>query len=238
MSSAEVRTPTAGTAPHLPAVLLFDVYETLVDLSSLGTRFTEVGAVAQQARTWLTHLLLDGMALTAARAQAHFGQLAEATLRSHLEGGQNLSCTLDEAVTHIMGAFEELDLHADVTSGLPALAALGPRLVTLGNADAAVSERLFARAGLAELFEQHLSTDDAGMWKPSPAAYAYAAGRCRSRPAAMMLVAVHPWDINGAHLAGYRTAWINRAGATYPGYFHSPTVEARSLNDLAALLQS
>lgn len=235
MSSAEVRMSAGGIAPARPEVLLFDVYDTLVDLSALGTRFAGVGADAPLARTWLSAVLLDGMALTAARAQAHFSQLAEATLRSHL-GGQHLSCTVDDAVTHIMGAFDELDVHGDVTAGLTALAALGPRLVTLGNAEAAIAERLFARAGLGGYFERHLSTDDAGMWKPSPAAYAYAAGRCRSRPASMMLVAVHPWDINGAHLAGMRTAWINRAEATYPGYFHSPTIGARSLADLAEQL--
>jgi len=236
MSSAEARTPEGGPAPHLPAVLLFDVYETLVDLSSLGTRFVDVGAAAPQARTWLATVLLDGMALTAARAPARFSQLAEASLRSCLVGEQ-LSCTVDEAVGHIMGGFDSLDVHDDVATGLPALAALGPQLVTLGNAEAAIAERLFARAGLAELFQRHLSTDEAGMWKPSPAAYAYAAGRCRSRPAAMMLVASQPWDINGAHLAGFRTAWINRADATYPGYFHPPTIQARSLPHLAELLQ-
>jgi 2-haloacid dehalogenase len=221
-------------------VLLFDVYETLSDLSDLsplGRRFVDVGAPAHLARTWLATLLLDGMALTAARAQAHFTQLAVGTLRSTLTG-LALNRTVDVAVTHIMGGFDELDVHDDVPEGLPALGALGPRLVTLSNAEVSVTEQLFGRAGLAGLFDQHLSTEDAGMWKPAPAAYAYAAGRCRSRPAAMMLVAVHPWDINGAHLAGLRTAWINRTGETYPGYFNAPTLEARSLTHLAHLLST
>ena len=131
-----------------------------------------------------------------------------------------------------------LDVHSDVPTGLPALAALGPRLVTLSNAEVSVAEKRFARAGLSGHFERHLSTDDAGIWKPAPAAYAYAAGRCRSRAGALMLVAVHPWDINGAHLAGLRTAWINRTGATYPKYFIAPTIEATSLVHLAHQLSN
>ena len=221
----------------LPDVLLFDAYETLSDLSPLGSRFIDVGAPAELARTWLTTLLLDGLALTAARAQAHFGQLAVGTLRSNLEM-LPLNRSLDAVVAHIMGGFDELDVHSDVPEGLPALEALGPRLVTLSNAEVSVAERLFARAGVSGHFERHLSTEDAGIWKPAPAAYAYAAGRCRSRPAAMMLVAVHPWDINGAHLAGMRTAWINRTGATYPEYFNAPVLEATSLTHLAHLLGS
>ena len=219
----------------VPDVLLFDVYETLSDLSSLGVRFDDVGAPAHLARTWLATLLLDGMALTAARAQAHFSQLAAGTLRACVEG-LALNRTVDEAIAHIMGGFDELAVHADVPASLPALEALGPRLVTLSNAAASVAEQLFGRAGLAGHFDSHLSTEDAGIWKPAPTAYAYAAGRCRARPAEMMLVAVHPWDINGAHLAGLRTAWINRTGATYPGYFNAPTLEARSLTHLAQLL--
>jgi 2-haloacid dehalogenase len=216
---------------------LFDVYETLLDLSPQGGRFVDVGAPAELARTWLTTVLLDGLALTAARAQAHFTQLAVHTLRSGLEG-LPLDRTLDEAVEHIMGGFDELDVHSDVPEGLSALGGLGPRLVTLSNAEASVAEGPFRRAGVNGRFERHLSTEEAGIWKPAPAAYAYAAGRCRTRPAAMMLVAVHPWDINGAHLAGMRTAWINRTGATYPEYFHAPTLQATSLIDLADLLDS
>ena len=235
MSDLTAQTPNSGSALPVPDVLLFDVYETLSDLSSLGVRFVDVGAPAHLTRTWLATLLLDGMALTAARAQAHFSQLAVGTLRASLTG-LALNRTVDEAIAHIMGGFDELGVHADVPASLPALEALGPRLVTLSNAAVSVAERLFGRAGLAGHFDRHLSTEDAGIWKPAPTAYAYAAGRCRSRPAEMMLVAVHPWDINGAHLAGLRTAWINRTGATYPSYFNAPTLEARSLTHLAQLL--
>ena len=230
MSDAGTRIPESGSI--LPDVLLFDTYETLSDLSPLGGRFVDVGAPDQLARTWLTALLLDGMALTAARASAHFTQLAAGTLRSSL-AGVPLNRTVDQAIEHIMGGLDELDVHADVPEGLSALGALGPRLVTLSNVEVAVAEGLFARTGLAGHFERHLSTEEAGFWKPAPAAYAYAAGRCRARPVAMMLVATHPWDINGAHLAGMRSAWIDRTGAPYPDYFNAPTLHATSLVDLA-----
>lgn len=227
--------PGARNSDHssaLPDVLLFDVYETLSDLSPMAGRFADVGAPDELARTWLTTLLLDGLALTAARAPAHFTQLAVGTLSSSL-AGLPLNRTIDEAVAHVMGGFDELDVGSDVNEGLSALAACGPRLATLSNADVSVAERLFTRAGVNGHFERHLSTEEAGIWKPAPAAYAYAAGRCRSRPGAMMLVAVHPWDINGANLAGMRTAWINRTGATYPEYFQAPTLQATSLTHLA-----
>jgi len=42
----------------------------------------------------------------------------------------------------------------------------------------------------------------------------------------------------GSDLAGLRTAWINRTGATYPEYFNAPTLEAKSLTHSAHLLDS
>lgn len=237
MTEPTAHTPETDSVMPAPDVLLFDVYETLSDLSPLGGRFVDVGAPPDLARTWLATLLLDGMALTAARAQAHFTHLAAGTLRSSLTG-LALNRPVEESVTHILGGFDTLDVHADVPAGLTALKNIGPRLVTLSNPEVSVTEQLFERAGLAALFDAHLTTEDAGMWKPAPAAYAYAAGRCRSRPAAMMLVAVHPWDINGAHLAGLRTAWINRTGQQYPSYFNAPTIEAQTLTHLAHLLRT
>ena len=79
---------------------------------------------------------------------------------------------------------------------------------------------------------------DAGVWKPACAAYEYAA---RSRGTAlgeMLLVAVHPWDIDGAARAGMSTAWINRADSAYPEVFTSPTWRASTLLELAEQLGS
>jgi 2-haloacid dehalogenase len=51
-----------------------------------------------------------------------------------------------------------------------------------------------------------------------------------------MLVAVHPWDIDGAHRAGMRTAWLNREGAPYPAVHTSPEITVNSLPELAEAL--
>ena len=52
-----------------------------------------------------------------------------------------------------------------------------------------------------------------------------------------MLVAVHPWDIDGAARAGLATAWIDRTGAPYPEYFTAPDLAACSLVELADQLR-
>jgi 2-haloacid dehalogenase len=49
----------------------------------------------------------------------------------------------------------------------------------------------------------------------------------------MILVAVHPWDIDGAARAGMRTCWINRRDLPYPDYFRPPEITVTALPELA-----
>ena len=227
--------PGSTNVPRLPAVILFDVNETLSDMSPMAERFVEVGAPAQLAATWFATLLRDGFALTAAGSTAPFAQLGVGLLRASIDR-LPINRSIDEAIEHIMGGFEELSVHDDVHDGIPALSALDTRLVTLSNGAATVAQRLFERAGIGKHFERLLSVEDAGVWKPAPGAYAYAGQQCGVELIDMMLVAVHPWDIDGAHRAGLGTAWINRTDATYPDYFTAPTLEANSVSHLAQLL--
>ena len=129
-------------------------------------------------------------------------------------------------------------MHPDVGPGVRALRAAGWRLVTLTNGSTDVTERLLAQAGIRDEFEALLSVQDAGVWKPARAAYEYAARSRGTELGEMLLVAVHPWDIDGAARAGMSTAWINRAASVYPDVFTSPMWRASTLLELAEQLGS
>lgn len=215
-----------------PSVVVFDVNETLSDLSPMAQRFAEVGAPGQLAKTWFASLLRDGFALATAGSTAPFAALGEGVLRILLTGIP-LRGSLDDAVGHIMAGFAALPVHPDVPTGIRSLQAAGVRLVTLSNGSADVAEQLFARAGLGDAFDLLLSVTEAGVWKPAGDAYRYAARRCETPLAEMLLVAAHPWDIDGAARAGMGTAWINRTRSPYPDYFCPPDMTAADLDELA-----
>jgi len=54
----------------------------------------------------------------------------------------------------------------------------------------------------------------------------------------VMLVAVHPWDCNGAKAAGLKAAFIARKGENYPDFFTAPDYSAKCLEDLAQQLRA
>ncbi|RAM38384.1 haloacid dehalogenase type II [Arthrobacter globiformis] len=223
--------------PKQPTVIIFDVNETLSDLSPLADRFAETGAPRTLAKLWFATLLRDGFALAAAGDNKTFAEIGAEALRGLLTGS-DLNRETDAAVDHIMQGMAGLGLHPDVPDGVSALKASGYRLVTLTNGSASVAERLFNAAGIRDSFDLPLSVEDAPAWKPARAAYDHAARTCGADPEQLLLAAVHPWDIHGAARAGLQTAWINRSGAPYPAYFTAPDCTASSLPDLAGALAS
>ncbi|PZS29793.1 MAG: haloacid dehalogenase type II [Pseudonocardiales bacterium] len=218
-----------------PLVVVFDVNETLSDMAPLAERFMDLGAPEHLAKLWFASLLRDGFALTAAGAGDNFATLADGALRTVLTDVP-LDRDVDAAVEHVMSGFTSLSLHPDVADCVRALQRARLRLVTLTNGSARTAEALLAGAGINDAFELLLSVEDAGAWKLVRAAYQYAASQCGAEASDMMLVAVHPWDIDGAARAGLRTAWVNRAGGSYPAYFTAPESTVSGLAHLAELM--
>ncbi|WP_217915738.1 haloacid dehalogenase type II [Miltoncostaea marina] len=216
------------------AVVVLDVNETLSDMAPLGRRFADLGLDPALARAWFAGVLRDGFALTAAGGDARFAAIAEAELRRLLDAAAP-GHDAGAAVAHVLGGFATLGVHPDVPGGIAALADAGHRVVTLSNGAAAVAERLLAEAGVRDRVEACLSVEAAGAWKPARAAYLHAARACGVAPGDMTMVAVHPWDIDGAVRAGLRTVWISRDGAAYPPHFRPPGRTARGLDALAPL---
>ena len=221
--------------PARPSALVFDVNETLSDMSPLAQRFADVGAAEHLAATWFASLLRDGFALTSAGVNPAFADIAMDLLRGQLTGQVP---NPEAGVQHIMAGFAELPTHADVVPGIRDLAGLGVRLMTLSNGSTSVADALLRRSGIRTEFEQLLSVEDADLWKPAKTAYAHALQASGLPAGEVMLVAVHPWDIDGAHRAGLRTAWVNRTRRRYPSHFSKPDLEVTSVTDLAGRLGS
>lgn len=213
-------------------VLVFDVNETLSDLAPLRVRFEEVGAPAELMPTWFAGVLRDGFALTAAGAYADFASVALDGLRMLLPGAEGWAGDVEAAARHVLDGFAYLEVHPDVPDSVRKLADAGFRLVTMTNGSSALTERLLARAALLDCFEALLDVRGPCCWKPAPAAYRYAVEQMAVRPDQAMLVAVHPWDVDGALRAGLGGAWLRRGATVYPQTMSRPTRSAQDLREL------
>ena len=215
-----------------PEVLVLDVNETLSDLEPLRPRMEQAGLPPHALEAWFAATLRDGFAVTAAGGYASFRDVAADALRTLLAAH---GVDDADAVEKVLAGFPELPPHPDVGPGLRRIHDLGVRLVTLTNGASAMSERMLSSAGVLPLLEQRLSVEQPQRWKPHADAYRYAATACGVEPARMALVAVHPWDVDGARRAGLAGIWVDRKGSPYPKALLPPSMRVSDLEELAEI---
>ena len=114
----------------------------------------------------------------------------------------------------LMGAWHRLDPWPDVRTGLDELR-LEHVTATLSNGHLALLVDLARHGDLR--FDCLLSAELARAYKPAPEVYLTAARLLGFEPGEVMLVAAHPWDLQGAREAGLRTAFIDRPLEYGPG---------------------
>jgi 2-haloacid dehalogenase len=199
------------------SALVFDVFGTLVDWrSAIATAFRSSGAPGdpeELADAWRARYrpILDEVN-EGERPWGNFDELHLATLDDLLaERGIELSA---DARWRLVDAWHRLDPWPDVRSGLDALRR--QRITaTLSNGHLALLVDLARHGDLH--FDCLLSAELARAYKPAAETYRTAARLLALEPDELMLVAAHPWDLQGARDAGLRTAFIDRPLEYGPG---------------------
>lgn len=114
----------------------------------------------------------------------------------------------------LMNEYLRMPAWPDVPAALHALRERGLRLALLSNATDRILVSGLARAGLAGLFAQVISTDRIRTFKPDPRAYQLGVDVMGLPREEILFVPFAGWDLAGAQWSGYRTFWNNRAMAT------------------------
>jgi 2-haloacid dehalogenase len=136
----------------------------------------------------------------------------------------------DAGLDELMAAYLQLEIYSDVAPGLEKLSRLPLRI--LSNGSPKMLE--VANAGLQKMFAGVLSVDAVRIYKPNPAVYQMALRKTDLPKEEIGFVSSNFWDICGAGAFGFRTFWINRAGAIPDELDYRPTAIVRSLQELAA----
>lgn len=209
-----------------PQVIVLDVNETLFALDALDPVFEQLG-LGGQRDLWFVRTLRSGFALTCMGTYRAFPDVARQALKS-LDPDRIGESEQDA----LMSAFANLDPHPDVAPALRALRDAGSRMVTLSVGNATNVERLFDRAGMADLVDVHLSCESVQRWKPAREPYLHACEVLDVHPSDAWMVAAHSWDMGGAAAVGMRTAWISRLEGEFDSSFGSPDVSCADLEDV------
>ncbi|MDT0327102.1 HAD family hydrolase [Nocardiopsis lambiniae] len=214
-----------------PAVVVFDVLDTLFPLAPLEWRFREAGIPRVLMGRWADHLSRDVFALALVGGDRSFEDVVRGALRDIT--GHQIAPGAEDA---IFDGLSSLEPRREAAAALTAVREAGLRAVALGNTDPATTAALVGRAGLEGLLG-HLG--DGGpdrVWKPAPAAYLGATRSLGVAPGRIALVTAHGWDVAGAARAGWVTGWSAHLEGRFPAVFGAPDATGGDLAETVAAL--
>ncbi len=193
-----------------PSIIVFDVNETLLDITTLEPLFERLFADRKVLREWFTQLILYSQSMTLSGLYTPFGELAVGTLR--------MLATLHQVTLNASDSNElkermsNMPAHPDVVPALSQLQDARFRLVTLSNSPSSASPSPLGKAGLSHFFEHSFSVDATGKFKPAAETYQLVAQNLSVATSELCLVTCHLWDTIGAQAAGCRGAFLTRSG--------------------------
>ena len=196
--------------PRFKAVA-FD-YFVLFDPSSIVPAVEKVfpGRGAEFTKTWRTKQFEYGFLRSITRRHRDFFAVTADALDYTAEV---MSLPLaPEARERLLEAYLTLTPWPDTVAALKRLRAAGVRITTIANFSGKMLRANAERAGITALFDELLSTEVNGTYKPDRAAYALALSHLRLSKGEIAFAAFGGWDAYGAKSFGYTTYWVNRFG--------------------------
>jgi 2-haloacid dehalogenase len=212
-------------------LIVFDVNETLLDLTTMEPTFERIFRDKGAMRLWFANLILYSAALTVAGCYVPFTDIGSAVMKMRADTrGIKIG---DADKKELVEKFSTMPPHPEVPHALRKLREAGFRLFTLTDNLLEVQTRQLEHGGIVDFFERRFSADGVKHHKPSPHAYGYAQKELGVEPSQLCLIACHTWDTLGAVAAGWEAALIKRAGNDVLDVGPQPQIIGNDLDDVA-----
>lgn len=215
--------------------LVFDAYGTIFDVHSVvtacETRFPGQGKALsilwrakQLEYTWLRSLM---------QRHADFDQVTTDALAFSCRAlGLDAN---EEVLRELPLAYLTLTPFADSLTGLRVLQGQ-KRLAILSNGTPVSLNAVVAHAGLNTMFEQVLSIEEVGIFKPDPRVYQLVIDRLELERERIGFISSNGWDAAGAKAFGFTVFWVNRGSAPVEALGVRPDYIVGGLDEVARLI--
>jgi len=194
----------------LTTTLAFDVYGTLIDPFGISQRLQSTAgeqtpAFAQMWRDkQIEYLFRRGLGRDYRPFSVCTSQALDYTA---LQMQVELS-TADKQ--DLLAQYRLLPAYEEVADALRQLKDDGCRNYAFSNGEPDDLAGLLAHAGLDAALDGIVSVHDLQSFKPDPAVYSHFLQQTGATKQETWLVSGNPFDVIGAHMAGWRTAWVKR----------------------------
>ena len=222
-------------------VLAFDQYGTVVDmqkdLTEKVTPFLENKGWSGEAHrfvTWWRRTHFENSMIDALCDRGHtpYRQIGHRAV-SHVMDRAGIPYSQDD-VAWLVSQIETLSPFPDVIDALQRLRDSGYRLAILSNGDRDMLEAAKPHIGFS--FDETISVQEAGYFKPHWKTYAKAEEILREERTSILFVANHAFDCIGAKSFGMRTAFIDRRKRPFGQEPQQPDIIVENFKELADVL--
>src|SRR5918999_1995963 len=195
--------------------LLFDVFGTLVDLTSISKAFGKIGVKLDNPKLFseIWHSKQIQYALVISSVGKEFVPFSQLSLQALKYTQKVLGLDLSfEQIARINEAKMNLDPFLDSKLGLKELKTKGDSFIVavLSNGETNKTDILLSNCGLRKYFDYIMSAEDARRYKPFREPYTMTSHRLGVIIKDICLVSSNLWDIAGGRAVGMQTCWINR----------------------------
>ncbi len=219
------------------ATLAFDVYGTLIDPLGISVRLQEIIGEKAPAFTkaWRDKQIEYLFRRALGRDYQPFS-VCTAQALDYVALSFNVSFSKEDRRS-LLAAYRELPAYEGVPEALRDLKDAGYRNYAFSNGEPADLEYLLAHAGLDSVLDDIVSVHDIQSYKPDPDVYAHFLAATKSKKNGTWLVSGNPFDVIGAHGAGWQTAWVRRNPAVqFDPWGIEPTIIVSGMADFVAAM--
>ncbi len=219
-----------------PKLLIFDVNETLLDMTPLKKSINSALKNDYGFDIWFPSLLQYSLVETSIGTYHDFSKIAAATFKmTAMKFELNFT---EEEIQEILSPISNLKPHPEVLEALSLLKQNNFKMIALTNGKPEVAEEQLKHAEIDHFFEEVVSVDVVKKYKPHPDTYNYVLKKYEIVANDAMMIAAHGWDVAGAQQAGLQTAFIGRPGKFKYPLAAKPTFEGSNILEVAKSLLS
>ena len=216
--------------------ILFDAYDTLFDVYSIAHLAERLfsGTGDALALLWRDKQLEYTHLRTMCSMYKPFWEVTQDAL---VFSCRKLGLELDlDAQQALMSQYAKLPPFPECEQTIRQLREQGFRLGVLSNANSHMLDTVLKASDMRSLFNHVLSVDSVQKYKTAPEAYQIGADMLGIGARNILFVSSNCWDICGAGWFGYKTFWVNRAGAPLEELGVRPHGQGDSLTELLAFV--
>ena len=211
-------------------VCAFDAYGTCFDINSAAQNLAkEIG------ENWLA------FSTTWRTVQLEYTWL-RSLMKKHKDFWKVTEDSLDFAMTthkidsvykiRLLELYKKLSPYPELNKCLLDLKEKNIKTCILSNGSPSLLEELTTNAGVKDLFDDIISIEEVGIYKPDPKVYELVTKKNNCQPNEVCFMSSNTWDVVGGGVFGYQSIWVDLFNKTFDKLDYMPKIIIKDLSQL------